>query len=123
MTVKQVKRAKRKIAKPNYWKKRLRRMEQYEAWWTEQTYLYGQPHHTALYDLATSAKKTVIYAKRAEYYTRKVSEQYILLLGWRDIRRIVEAADSLFDGNIKGSYPTPFAYYSEVLEKLKSQLQ
>ena len=123
MTVKQVKRAKRKIAKPNYWKKRLRRMEQSEAWWTEQAYMYGQPHHTALFDLATSAKKTIIYAKRADYYTRKVSEQYIFFLGWRDIMRIVETADSIFDDNPKGRYPTPYAYYSAVLDKLKEQLQ
>lgn len=121
MTVKQVKKAKRKIAKPNYWKKRLRRMEQSEAWWTEQTYMYGQPHHTALFDLPTSAKQTVIYAKRADYYARKVAIEVILSLDWKDIRRIVKAADDVLDENGVGTrkFKTEFLYYQAVMDRLK----
>lgn len=122
MTLRQIKLAKRKIAKPNYWKKRLRRMEQSEAWWTEQTYMYGQPHHTALYDLPTSAKQTVIYAKRADYYARKVAIEVILSLDWKDIRRIVKAANSILEySDWQKRFPTEYMYYREVKRRLAQE--
>ena len=94
-------------------------MEQTEAWWTEQTYMFGMTGRPSLYDLETAAKNTVIYGRRVEYYERKVAEELVAKLDWRTIRRIVNIADKVLDDSeINGAFKTEYQYYNAVKDRL-----